>query len=284
MTNSLLQTTKWFLHKYGIKIKKYLGQNFLIDNEVLQKIIESVNLSPDDFVLEIGAGPGILTKEVAKKAKKVIAIELDENLIRILKENLKDCHNVEVIKGDVLRLNLASLFPKKIPIKIIADLPYYITAPIIMHLLEQKFPPFTKAIIMVQKEVGLRIVASPGTRDYGVFSVVLQYYTEPELISVVSRDAFFPSPEVDSAIVRLNMRKAPPVKARNENLFFKVVKASFSHRRKTITNSLLKSGLGLDRKKIARLLIDAHIGPGLRPESLSLEDFARLADKLMEIR
>lgn len=279
MTNSLFQTTKWLLHKSGIRARKYLGQNFLIDEKVLQEIIESANLSQNDFILEIGAGPGILTKEVAKKVKKIIAVEVDQNLVRILRENLSDCGNAEVISGDVLRLNLASLFPANFPVKVIANLPYYITTPIIMHLLEQRFSPCTKMIVMVQKEVALRIVASPESRDYGVFSVVVQYYAKPELISIVSRKAFFPSPKVDSAVVRLTVRENPPVKVRDENLLFKIVKASFSHRRKTIINSLLKSHLGLDKVEIAELLNNARIGPGLRAESLSLQDFARLANK-----
>jgi len=280
--NSLLQITKLLLHKQGIRVRKYLGQNFLIDEEVLHKIIEAVNLSPDDFVLEIGAGPGILTKEIAKRVKRVIAIELDQNLIKTLRENLKNYPGVEIIKGDVLRLNLKSLFPANIPVKIIANLPYYITTPIIMHLLEQKFPPFTRLVIMVQKEVGLRIVASPKSADSGVLSVILQYYSKPELISIVPRKAFFPSPKVDSAIVRLTIRKNPPVQVVNENLFFKVVRASFSHRRKTLTNSLLKSQLGLDKEKITQLLADAHIEPDLRAQSLSLQNFAHLANTLIK--
>lgn len=278
----LEQEIKWFLRKYGIRIKKYLGQNFLIDEEVLLKIIESAGLCSDDFVLEIGAGPGILTKEISKRVRKVIAIELDRDLIKILEENLKECKNVDIIKEDVLKFDLTSLFQKSKPVKIIANLPYYITTPIIMHLLNQKFPPSTIMVIMVQREVALRIVGSPGSKDYGILSVILQYYTEPELISIVLKKAFIPSPKVDSAILRLKIRKNPPVKVRDENLFFRVVKASFSHRRKTIANSLLKSQLGLDRERIAKLLTDAKIDPMCRAETLSLENFARLANKFIE--
>ena len=284
MIKSLFQTTKLLLHKHKIRTRKYLGQNFLIDEEVMREIIDSADLSPDDFVLEVGAGTGILTEELVKKAKKVIAVELDQNLVRVLSENLKNCPNVEIIKGDVLRLNLASFFPPNVSIKIIANLPYYITTPIIMHLLEQKFPSFTRMIIMVQKEVGLRIAALPKSRDYGILSVIIQYYTKPELISVVSRKAFFPLPKVDSAIIRLTIRETPPVKLMNESLFFKVVKNSFSHRRKTIANSLLKSQLGFDRKGVLELLTAAHIDSNLRAESLNLQDFALLANKLLTIK
>jgi len=272
------------LFRYGIRVKKHLGQNFLIDPEVLQKIIQAADLTPEDSVIEIGAGPGILTGEIARRVKKVFAIELDEELLRCLKKNLSGYNNVEIIKGDVLKTDFSSIIDGRIFVKIIANLPYYITTPILMHLLKQNFVPSTLLVLMVQKEVGLRLVALPGCKDYGILSIVVQYYTKPELFSIIPRVAFFPRPEVDSSLVKLTILDRPPVELKNEKLFFSLVRASFGHRRKTLANALLKSPLGFTKFEAARLFTAAGIDCHRRAEELSLEDFARLSNELSKLR
>ena len=282
---TLPKVTKEFLKEHGIRIKKRLGQNFLIDEGILNRIVEAADLSKDDIVIEIGPGMGTLTKKLAQEVKKVLAIEIDENLVKLLRETLKSYSNVEIIQADILKINL-----KKLPItsyrspvtkfKVVANLPYYITTPIIIHLLEAR-EILSNIVIMIQKEVGRRMVAKPRTKDYGALSLLIQYYTKPQITVKVPRSAFLPEPEVDSCVVNLEVREKPAVEVKDEELFFKVVRAAFEQRRKALKNALSRTrDLRLDKKKVLEILEKVDIKPLRRGETLSLEEFARLSNLL----
>ena len=270
--------------KHGFKISKSLGQNFLTDKNIIDKIIESADIGEHDLVIEIGPGLGVLTREAAEEAGKVVAVEIDNNLIPILEENLADFNNIEIINQDILKVSLINVLEqndiinghKREGIKIIGNLPYYITTPIIMKILEDRVPA-DSITIMMQKEVADRIKAEPGSKTYGALSAAVQYYCTVEDVAKVPKEVFFPQPKVDSAVIRLDIRKERPVDLDNEDVFFACIKSGFGQRRKTLSNSL--SGVcGLSKEAVLEALTEAGIDPVRRAETLSLEDFANLAN------
>lgn len=277
-------TIKEIKERYGFKISKSLGQNFLTDKNVIDKIINAMELTERDLVIEIGPGLGVLTAEAAPQAGKVVAIEIDKNLIPLLEENLQEFDNVEIINQDFVKTNLINLVEqndiirgqKREKVKIMGNLPYYITTPIIMKILEERIPA-DSITIMMQKEVADRIKASPGSRTYGALSVAVQYYCTVHDVIKVPRDVFYPQPKVDSAVLRLDVRKERPVELIDENVFFACVKSGFGQRRKTLGNSL--AGVcGLSKEEAQEALFEADIDPIRRAETLSLSEFAMLAN------
>lgn len=250
--------------------KKYLGQNFLYDPAILKRMIQVAQLSKEDTVVEIGPGPGRLTKMLAERVKKLIAIELDDELFEKLRGDFIGYNNVELIHGDALKFPFEEIGN----FKVVANIPYYITTPIIFRLLDAKAHLKTMTLT-IQKEVAERIAADPGGKDYGVLSIMVQYYSQPRLKFIIKKEAFRPMPRVDSAVIHIKILERPSVVVQDEQMFFKVMKTAFSHRRKTLSNSL--KSLGNDMKD---KLIQAGIDPQRRPETLSLEEFARLSDNL----
>ena len=270
-------------NKYGFKFSKSLGQNFLTDGAVIEEIVEASGADDESLVIEIGPGMGVLTQLLAENAKYVVAIELDKSLIPILKENLQDFNNIEILNQDVLKTDINEIvsFYKEArgikKVKIIGNLPYYITTPIIMKLLEDNVPA-DSITIMLQKEVADRINANPGGKTYGAISVAVQYYASVEHVIEVPKESFIPQPKVDSSVIKLNLLPERAVKTNNEALFFKVVKAGFGMRRKTLSNSLTL--LGIDKSQINDALEMAGIEPSRRAETLSLEEFAKLTEEI----
>ncbi|MBS4537901.1 16S rRNA (adenine(1518)-N(6)/adenine(1519)-N(6))-dimethyltransferase RsmA [Clostridium sp. D2Q-11] len=276
---------KDILSKYGFRFSKGLGQNFLIDGNILDKICDGINLGKEDEVIEIGPGIGTLTQALAERSKKVVAIEIDKKLIPILGDTLSSYDNVEIVNSDVLKLDLNELIEEKFEnkkVKLAANLPYYITTPIIMKLLEDKVN-LESIIVMVQKEVAERMQASPGTKAYGALSIAVQYYCNPEIVTIVPKNVFIPKPNVDSAVIRLDVYDKPKVKVKDEKLFFNVVKGAFSHRRKTLLNSLSASGIGVSKDQIKDMLDNLGIKENIRGEKLSIEDMGRLSDMIYEL-
>lgn len=274
--------TRELLKKYNLKAAKKFGQNFLADESVLQRIIDSAALSGADCVLEIGPGLGTLTQGLCARAGKVLAVEIDRRLIPVLKVVLFGYDNVQVVNDDILKLDLKAVLSEhfgNIPAKVVANLPYYITTPIIMKLLEGRLN-LESITVMVQKEVGERLGAPPGGKDYGALTVAVQYYCVPHKITVVPSKAFIPQPGVDSMVVRLDVRDRPAVAVRDEEMFFKVVKAAFAQRRKTLLNALSSGHFGLSKDRIKGILAECGIQEGRRGETLSLEEFAALADRI----
>ncbi len=268
------------LDKYGFEFSKSLGQNFLIDGNIVRKIGQEGNITKEDYVLEIGPGIGTLTEELALNAKKVVAVELDKSLLPILDETLRDYPNIEIIHGDILRVDINRLIEEKMaggPIKVVANLPYYVTTPIIAKLIEEDLN-IESIIIMIQKEVAHRIVASPGSKQYGSLSVFVKFYTQPEILIPVPKTVFMPQPKVDSAVIRLNIKRDLPEVDRK--IFFQVVKAAFSKRRKTILNSLSSNPWGLDKEEIKEVLKGANIPLQERAENLKIEDFIKISKTL----
>ena len=256
-----------------IKPKKRLGQNFLVDKNIQRKIVEACAFQPSDIILEIGAGRGELTKLIAEKAKAVFALEIDASLCDILKTRLKEYKNIKVIKQDILKFNFKGLPPG---VQVLGNIPYYITTPILERLF--KYREKIKTIfISVQKEFAQRIIAPPGTKDYGAFSCFMQYYTDPKKLFYIKRTCFYPAPKVDSCFLHLAMREKPKVLAKNETLLFKIIRAAFNQRRKILKNSLQKV---LPRRKIEFFLNHYSLNQNIRAEQLSLEDFAHLADTI----
>ena len=272
-------TIKKIIQHFGFRFSRSLGQNFLIDENILNKIVEAAELKKDDVVLEVGPGLGTMTRKLASRAAKVVGVEIDKSLIPILTYTLKTCNNVEIINDDFLKLSLNNLIDTSFKgrnIKVLANLPYYITSPIIMKLLENH-EAVELMVFLVQKEVAERITAGPGSRDYGVLSVIVQFFCEARLVSAVPRTVFMPKPKIDSAILKLIPYKKILYDVGKES-FFKVVKASFAYRRKTIYNSLKKSqGQNLSPQKIKEILQTAGIDETRRAEHLSIKEFARLA-------
>ncbi len=270
------------IKKHGFYFSKGLGQNFLIDSNILDKILEGANLGPQDGVLEIGPGIGTMTQAISKKVEKVIAIELDNNLLPILDETLVDCPNIQIVHGDILKLPLGEIlnyhFSDK-KVKVVANLPYYITTPIIMKLLEQELP-IESITIMVQKEVAERIYASPGGKDYGALSVAVQFYSNLSIITNVPPTVFMPPPNVASTVIRLDVLEKPKVEVNDRKLFFKLVGAAFGKRRKTLLNALSTGNLGLEKETIRELLNNIGIDERRRGETLSLDDFASIANNI----
>lgn len=273
------RATKDIVDKHGFKFSKSLGQNFLIDDNVIDKIIDGARVKEGDKVIEVGPGIGTLTREMAKRAEKVVAVEIDKNLIPILKETLADFDNTEVVNEDILKVDINKLVDEKLsegPVKLIANLPYYITTPIVMKFLEEDIP-VTDIVVMVQKEVADRMNAVPSTKDYGALSVAVQYYCDTEIVAKAPRHMFIPQPKVDSTVIGLHIREERKYKADNEQLFFKTVKAAFGQRRKTLLNSLSSMGV-LDKAKIKEVLAEAGIDEKRRGETLSIEEFANLSN------
>ena len=273
--------------QFNFHTSKKLGQNFLVDKNIINKIIDAADLTCNDLVVEIGPGLGVLTQSIANKARQVYTIEIDRNLQPIIEHNLKQYSNVKVVfqdalKADFDRLVLTEVGEENCSYKVIANLPYYITTPLLMHILENKFN-VELVVIMVQREVAERMTASPGKKDYGALSVAVQYYTEPEIICRVPKTVFIPAPEVDSTVIRLTKRKFPPVDLKSERLFFKLIRAAFNQRRKTVLNALEGGGFGLSKEDWKRILEKIHIDPIRRGETFSLQDFAMLANCVYEV-
>ena len=268
------------LKETGFSFKKSLGQNFLIDESVLHRIIEAAELTKDDDVLEIGPGIGTMTEALSEAAGHVYAVELDNRLIPILKENLKDRENVTVIHGDILRTDLQALSKEYCggrPLKAVANLPYSVTTPALLKLLAED-APILSATLMVQKEVAERMMAEPGTKAYGALSLAVQYRAEITVAANVPRNCFIPRPEVDSQVVHLRCFPEPPVRTEDPELMFRLIRASFNERRKTLVNGLMNGRIGYTKEEIAEAVAALGKGEAVRGETLSLEDFARLAD------
>lgn len=271
-------TIKQIKEKYGFKLAKSLGQNFLTDQFVIEDIMDGADISEEDLVIEIGPGIGVITYEAAQLAKKVIAVEIDKNLIPILHDTLGEFDNVEIVNADILKTNVNNLIGDEKHVKIIGNLPYYITTPIIMKLLEDKVKA-ESITIMMQREVADRITSNPGSKAYGALSVAVQYYCETEKVCDVPRTCFVPNPNVDSEVLKLNILKEKPVEVLDEDLFFKTVRASFNMRRKTLSNSLMGIS-GIDKETVKIALDEAGIDPVRRGETLSIEEFAKLANAI----
>ena len=268
------EVVHYICKRFDIKMSKKLGQNFLIKRGIVDEIVHAAELTPGEPVLEVGPGIGTLTQGLAQSGADVTAIELDRRLLDVLDTTLASYDNVRIVHGDVLKLDVPTIMNHK-PFKVVANLPYYITTPIIMSLLESKLP-IERLVVMVQKEVALRMVAKPGTKDYGALSVAVQYYTEPDIVLDVPPKSFLPAPAVTSSVIRCVLRDKPPVDVIDEKLFFRVVKAGFAQRRKTFANTMKTTGLSKDR--IEELLAKANIDGQRRGETFTLQEFADVAN------
>ena len=276
--------TKDIIAKYGFQFKKSLGQNFLIDGNILGNIVEAAELDKSKGALEIGPGIGALTERLAKTAGAVTAVEIDQRLIPILREVLAPYDNVSVVHGDVLKLDLKAIIAERYkgvnPISVVANLPYYVTTPILMKLLEDRLP-LEHIVVMIQKEVAERMAAKPGGKDYGSLSIAVQYYSEPQIVCAVPHTVFIPQPNVDSAVIKLTLRDRPPVDVEDESHFFRIVQASFAQRRKTLANNLSLLFGKERREETAELLQACGVDPGRRGETLSLAEYARISNALL---
>ena len=268
------EVVHYICKRFDIKMSKKLGQNFLIKRGIVDEIVHAAELTVGEPVLEVGPGIGTLTQGLAQSGADVTAIELDRRLLEVLDTTLASYDNVRIIHGDVLKLDLPTIMNQK-PFKVVANLPYYITTPIIMSLLESKLP-IERLVVMVQKEVALRMVAKPGTKDYGALSVAVQYYTEPDIVLDVPPKSFLPAPAVTSSVIRCVLRDKPPVDVIDEKLFFRVVKAGFAQRRKTFANTMRTTGLS--KEQIDDILVKANIDGQRRGETFSLQEFADVAN------
>lgn len=273
------------LQKYDFVFQKKFGQNFLIDSHVLDKIVSAAGITKNDFVLEIGPGIGTMTQYLAVSARKVFAVEIDKALIPILEDTLKEFDNVQVINQDILKVDIKKLAEEHNdgkPIKVVANLPYYITTPIIMGLFESQVP-IDSITVMVQKEVADRMKVGPGTKDYGALSLAVQYYAEPYIVANVPPNCFMPRPKVGSAVIRLTRHEKPPVEVADEKLMFRLIRASFNQRRKTLANGLNNSPeLSYSKEEIQQTIEKCGFKAGIRGEALILEDFAKLANAFSE--
>lgn len=277
--------TREILEKYGLSAKKSLGQNFIIDTNILRNIVQTASVDEHTTVIEVGPGIGALTEQIAKEAKEVFAFEIDDRLLSVLDDTLSPYDNVTVFHQDILEVDFeqfkAEYLSDTSRLVVIANLPYYITTPIIMHLIESSLP-VEEMVLMMQKEVASRLEAKPSTKAYGSLSIAIQYYMEVEVAFTVPRTVFMPQPNVDSAIIRLRTLENPPVMVKDENLFFKIVRASFVQRRKTIWNNLRKAFNDKSKEETLRDAFEkAEINPSRRGESLTIEEFGRLADALV---
>lgn len=281
---NLVQETKFIMNKYGIKASKALGQNFLIDEFTVNSIVKKSEISKNDLVIEIGPGLGTLTSKLLENAGKVVAIELDKKVLEILNDRFCLYDNFELINQDVLKVDLNNLIKNNTnesitSCKVVANLPYYITTPIIMKLLQDKLP-LESITVMVQKEVAERLTSMPGEKEAGAITYSIYYYTEPSIVLNVSRNCFIPAPEVDSAVINLKLLKEPRVKVTDEKLFFDVIKAAFSQKRKTLINGLVNNKIISSKEEAERLLSSLGLNPQIRGEKLSIQDFANLANFL----
>lgn len=280
------QVTIATIKKYDFAFQKKFGQNFLIDEHVLNKIIGAAGVTKDDMVLEIGPGFGTLTQYLAESAREVVAVEIDKALIPVLNETLADYNNVTIINDDILKVDIEGLVNERNdgkPVKVVANLPYYITTPIIMSLLENHVP-VDNITVMVQKEVAERMQAGPGTKDYGALSLAVQYYAKPYIAANVPPNCFIPRPNVGSAVIRLELFDAPPVKVIDERLMFQMIRASFNQRRKTLQNSIVNGGVPVTKDRIVAALKRMELSETIRGEALTLSQFAELANILSEER
>ena len=286
-TLGIPQNTIEILQKYNFRFQKKFGQNFLIDTHVLEKIIESAGITRDDFVLEIGPGIGTMTQYLCENARQVMAVEIDDNLIPILQDTLSAYYNVTVVKQDILKLDIAKTaqeYNDGKPIKVVANLPYYITTPIIMGLFESHVP-LESITVMVQKEVADRMQSDPGSKDYGALSLAVQYYAKAEIVANVPPNCFMPRPNVGSAVIRLTCHKQNPIQVQDEKFMFRVIRASFNQRRKTLQNGLGNdASLPVTKEQAKEALEQMGLAPTIRGERLSLEEFARLSDILSAMR
>ena len=271
------KVTRHILGAFHLRASKRLGQNFLVDRSVVQGIVEAAELSPEDTILEIGPGIGTLTQGLAETGARVVAVELDKKLPAVLAETLKGYDNVQIVPGDILKLDIPEILGLRVGerFKVVANLPYYITTPIIMTLLEQRLP-IERLVTMVQKEVAVRMTARPGSKDYGALSIAVQYFTVPRMVMDVPPRAFMPAPEVTSAVIACHVQDVPTVRPQDEKLFFRLVRAAFGQRRKTLLNAL--TGAGLTKVQTRAGLAAVGIEEQMRGEQLSLTDFARLSD------
>ncbi len=272
------KVTKYILQRFDIRMSKRLGQNFLIDSAIVQGIVDAANVTAEDRVLEIGPGIGTLTQALAETGAAVTCVELDKRLPEVLSHTLEAYDNVNIIQGDILKVNIPEIMGNQ-PFKVVANLPYYITTPIIMALLEQHLP-ITDIVVMVQKEVAERMAAQPGGKTYGALSVAVQYYTVPEIALYVPPRSFMPPPEVESVVVDCKVRPKPAVDLLDEKIFFRVVKAAFGQRRKTLNNAL--KSVGVDKNIISDVLAKAGVDSTRRGETLSLDEFAAIANILAQ--
>ena len=271
------------LQKHQFQFQKKYGQNFLIDSNVLQKIVDAAEIGKEDCVLEIGPGIGTMTQYLAEQAGKVIAVEIDKNLIPILNDTLSEYDNVTLLCGDILKTDIGELcdtYNEGKPLKVVANLPYYITTPIIMGLFESGVP-LSSITIMVQKEVADRMRVGPGTKDYGALSLAVQYYARPEIVAQVSPDCFIPKPGVGSAVIRLTRYDSPPVSVKDEKKMFSLIRAAFNQRRKTLVNALSNAGMEqITKERVQNVLEEMGLSPSIRGEALTLDRFAELSDRL----
>ncbi|MZQ96738.1 MAG: 16S rRNA (adenine(1518)-N(6)/adenine(1519)-N(6))-dimethyltransferase RsmA [Acidaminobacter sp.] len=278
-------TIRYIMDKYGFRFSKSLGQNFLIDEGTVNRIVANAEVGPEDMVLEIGPGIGVMTQVLAAHAEKVVAVEIDSSLLPVLNETLEGLDNVEVVHGDILEVDVKALltehFGDRKP-KVVANLPYYVTTPILMRFLEERLP-VSEIVVMIQKEVAERMTASPSTKAYGSLSIAVQYYCEAAVVQKVPPTVFMPQPSVESLVIRLKLREKPCVELLNPDFFFKVVKAAFGQRRKTLLNAL-SAGLTMPKDKILEVLEAVEIAPNLRGEALTIEAFARLANAFEELK
>ena len=279
------QKTIETIQKYNFAFQKKFGQNFLIDGHVINKIMDAADITKEDVVLEIGPGFGTMTQYLAERAKEVIAIEIDEKLIPILQETLKEYENITIINNDILKVDLNQLAKEKNegkPFKVVANLPYYITTPIIMGIFENHVP-VSSITVMVQKEVADRMQVGPGSKDYGALSLAVQYYAEPYIVANVPPNCFIPRPNVGSAVIRLTTWEKPPVTVKDEGLMFRLIRASFNQRRKTLQNGLANAeNLHFTKEQVVKALEKLSLSPTVRGEALTLEQFAKLSDLLSE--
>lgn len=280
---NLEQKTREIVKHFGFRFSKSLGQNFLVNEEVLKNIIDGATLNEESCVMEIGPGIGTLTAEMAKKAKRVVSIELDDNLIPVLNETLGNYENIKLVHGDALKIDFNELIKEEglTNIKLVANLPYYVTTPIITKIFEER-TSIERIVVMIQKEVGDRIVAKPGSKDYGALSLVCQYYSEPSKVCDVPPTSFIPEPKVDSIVIRMEIRKTLAVEVDDEKLFFNIIRQSFNMRRKTLWNALKPLGYG--EEKLRSAFEKSEIDEKRRGETLSIQEFGRLANELNKIR
>ena len=284
--NNILDDTRFIMNKYHIKANKSLGQNFLIDENVVNNIVEGSNISKDDLVIEIGPGLGTLTKYLLEKAGKVVSIELDKKMLTILNDRFKLYDNFELLHSDILKVDLVKLIKEQKEslnlkhAKVVANLPYYITTPIIMKLLEEELD-LESITVMVQKEVADRLIAIPGSKDSGAITYSVYYYATSESILDVPKTSFVPAPEVDSKVIKLNVRKEPPIKVKSKKIMFKIIKCAFMQRRKTLLNSLTNAKVFLNKDEGIKILDKLNLAEDIRAEKLTLQDFANITDEFI---
>ncbi len=279
-------TIKYIMEKYGFRFSKSLGQNFLISEFIIEDILDGAEISEEDYILEVGPGIGVMTKAMANRAKQVAAIEIDKSLLPVLSETLADCDNVEIVSGDVLKLDINEVIDTKLEgnkAKVVANLPYYVTTPIIMKLLEEDIN-VSDIVVMVQKEVADRMVSPPNNKTYGALSVAVQFYSQPEIITKDPRTSFMPQPNVESTVIRLKVRETPPVELEDKKVFFATVKAAFAMRRKTLLNTIANGGLGLNKEESNEVLLLSNIDPKRRGETLDMKEFATLSNNIYKMR